>query len=535
MTATVREATFDLLRQLGLTTIFGNPGSTEEPFLQDFPADFTYVLGLQEASVLAMADGYAQATGRPALVNLHTFAGVGHAVGNLICAYYNKTPLIVTAGQQTREMLLIEPYLTNVQPTETPKPWVKWSYEPVRAADAPAAIMRAYATAVQPPAGPVFLSLPMDDFEKPADGKAVVRTVSQRVGPDPARLAEFAQAISEARNPVLVIGAGVDRADSWNAAVRLAEKLNVPVWAPPETERAAFPEHHALFQGYLPFAIAPLSEKLKGHDLVVVIGSPVFRYYPYVPGNYLPAEARLLHISDDPAETARAPVGDSMLADAGLALEGLLGAVEPGHYPPVPARELKRKLPDSPGPVLTPAEVFATLQAGRPEDAVLLLESTSNAELFHHWVLITRPRSFTLFASGGLGWALPAAVGYALAERDTGRNRPVLCILGDGAANYSIQALYTAAQHRLPIVFLVLNNREYGILKSFAEQQKTPGVPGMDLPGLDFISLATGYGCTAVRAATSEDVARELKQALDRNGPTVLEIPITSEVAPLLS
>ena len=534
MTATVREATYDLLRQLGLTTVFGNPGSTEEPFLQDFPADFTYVLGLQEASVLAMADGYAQATGRPALVNLHTFAGVGHAMGSLICAHYNKTPLIVTAGQQTREMLLLEPYLTNVQAIETPKPWVKWSYEPVRAADAPAAVMRAYATAVQPPSGPVFLSLPMDDFDAPASGGAVVRTQSQRMGPDPARLGEFARTISRARSPVLVLGAGVDRAGAWDAGVRLAEALEVPVWAPPETERAAFPENHALFQGYLPFAIAPLSEKLKGHDLVVVIGAPVFRYYPFVPGEYLPAGARLLHITDDPAEAARAPVGDSLLADAGLALDGLLAAVEPGRYPPVPARALKRELPDPPGPVLTPAEVFAKLEAGRPDDAVLLLESTSNAELFHHWVPITRPRSFTLFGSGGLGWALPAAVGYALAERDTGRHRPVLCVLGDGATHYSIQALYTAAQHKLPVVFLVLNNGEYGILKSFAAQQMTPGVPGLDLPGIDLVALATGYGCAAIRVATSDDLADALKEALRRDGPTVLDVPITPAVAPLL-
>ena len=220
MKVAVREATFDLLRQLGLTTIFGNPGSTEEPFLQEFPTDFTYVLGLQEASVLAMADGYAQATGRPALVNLHTFAGVGHAIGNLICAYYKKPPLIVIAGQQMREMLRLEPYLTNVQPTETPKPWVKWSYEPVRAADAPAAIMRAYATAVQPPAGPLFLSLPINYFDKPSEGSAVVRTQSQRGGPDPERLRDFARQISEAKSPVLVLGASLDRADGWCAAHR---------------------------------------------------------------------------------------------------------------------------------------------------------------------------------------------------------------------------------------------------------------------------------------------------------------------------
>ena len=530
----VREASFDLLRGLGLTTIFGNPGSTEEPFLQDFPDDFTYVLGLQEASVLAMADGFAQSTGRPALVNLHTFAGVGHAVGNLICAFYNKTPLIVTAGQQTREMLLLEPYLTNVRAVETPQPWVKWSYEPVRAADVPAAVMRAYAAAAQPPAGPVFLSLPMDDMDKPAEGTAVVRSVSGRVAPDPARVAEFARAISEARSPVLVLGAGVDRSDGWDAGVRLAERLNLPVWAPPETERASFPEEHPLFQGYLPFAIAPLAAKLEGHDLVVVIGGPVFRYYPHVPGDYLPKGGRLLHATDDPAEAARAPVGDSLLADSRLALEALLDHVEPGRYPPVPARKLKRELPDPPGPVLTPAEVFATLQANRPQDAVMLLESTSNAELFHQWVPITRPRSFTLFASGGLGWALPAAVGYALGERETGRHRPVICVLGDGAANYSIQALYTAAQNRLPIVFLVLNNGEYGILKAFADQQGTNGVPGFDLPGLNFIALANGYGCTATKVQTSDTLANALKEAFGRAEPTVIEVPISSEVAPLL-
>ena len=534
MTPTVREATYDLLRQLGLTTIFGNPGSTEEPFLEDFPADFTYVLGLQEASVLAMADGYAQATGRPALVNLHTVAGVGHAMGNLICAYYNKTPLIVTAGQQTREMLLLEPYLTHVQATETPRPWVKWSYETVRAADAPAAIMRAYAASVQPPAGPVFLSLPMDDFDKPALGRAVVRTQSERVGPDPARLRDFARQISEAKSPVLVLGAALDRSDAWEAALKLAEALNVPVWASPETERAVFPEDHSLFQGFLPFAIAPLAEKLVGHDLVVVIGAPVFRYYPYVPGDYLPNGARLLHITDDSAEAARAPVGDSLLADTRLAIEGLVELVAPGQYPPAPKRVLKRALPSPPGDKLAPSEVFATLQANRSADAAILIEATSNIEEFHKWLPITRPHSFALFGSGGLGWALPAAVGYALAERDTGRNRPVLCILGDGATNYSIQALYTAAQHRLPIVFVVLNNKEYGILKAFADQQKTPGVPGMDLPGVDYVSLATGYGCSAVRVATTRDLAGALQDAQHRSGPTLLDVSITPAVAPLM-
>ena len=181
---TVHDVTYDLLRKLGLTTVFGNPGSTEQTFLQDFPDDFTYVLALQEASALAMADGFAQSTGKPALVNLHTAAGTGNAMGSLVAAYRANTPLIVTAGQQTREMSLCDPYLNNRDATEMPKPWVKWSYEPARAEDVPAAFMQAYAVAMQEPKGPVFLSIPLDDWQKPALGPAVVRTVSQHTAPD---------------------------------------------------------------------------------------------------------------------------------------------------------------------------------------------------------------------------------------------------------------------------------------------------------------------------------------------------------------
>ncbi|MEG6503915.1 thiamine pyrophosphate-binding protein, partial [Desulfovibrio sp. 1214_IL3152] len=173
MTKTIRQVTFELLRELGITTVFGNPGSTEETFLKDFPKDFRYIQTLQEASAVGAADGYAQATRKPALVNVHTSAGLCNAMSNILTASMNKTPLIITAGNQTREMLLMEPWLTNVEPAELPKPWVKWSYEPVRAEDVPAAFMRAYAMAMQPPAGPVFLSIPLDDWDKPALGKPV--------------------------------------------------------------------------------------------------------------------------------------------------------------------------------------------------------------------------------------------------------------------------------------------------------------------------------------------------------------------------
>ncbi|CAA0091487.1 Benzoylformate decarboxylase [Starkeya nomas] len=542
MSATVRSVTYDLLRKLELTTFFGNPGSTEETFLKDFPADFTYHLALQEASAIAIADGYAQATGKPAIVNVHTAAGLGNAMGNLITASLNKTPLIVTAGQQTREMLLMEPWLTNVDSTQLPRPWVKWAYEPARAEDVPAAFMRAYATAVQAPAGPVFLSLPLDDWDKPFDGPAVVRTVSRRIAPDLDRLEEFADLLSRAANPALIFGAAIDRGHGWSAAVALAEKLDATVWAAPASERAPFPEDHPLYVGGLPFAIGPLSERLKGHDVAIVIGAPVFRYYPYVAGEYLPAGLRLLHISDDPAETARAPVGDSLVGDAVLATRALAdlvkarassGASRPKlshRMAPHPAAEPKA----STGPVPTAAEVFAALAEVRPSHAVLVEESPSNlADLHRRWP-ITEPATFFTFASGGLGWNLPASVGIALGERDTGRRRPVIMVIGDGSFQYSVQSLWTAAREKLPIVFIVLRNGEYGILKSFAVLEDTPGVPGLDIPGIDIVALAKGYGCTAERITDLAALKAKVAAAFGGDGPHLFEVPIDPSIPPLI-
>src|SRR3984957_17550244 len=312
---TVWAATYDLLRELGLTTIFGNPGSTEQPFLKNFPSDFEYILGLQEATAVAMADGFAQATGRPALVNLHTSAGTGNGMGNIMTAFQNKTPLIITAGQQTREMIICDPLLTNRDETMLPRPYVKWAYEPKRAEDVPRAIMRAYALALQPPAGPVYVSIPLADWDKTALGPADVRTVSDRIGPDPERLKEFAEKINGAKNPVLVYGAEIEKAGAWNVGIAFAEKLNAPVFRAPAAERACFPENHALFQGELPAALGPLSSRLEGHDLIIVVGAPVFRYYPYVPGSIVPAGASLLQITSDPSDAGSALVGDSLLSD----------------------------------------------------------------------------------------------------------------------------------------------------------------------------------------------------------------------------
>jgi benzoylformate decarboxylase len=535
MKRTVRDCAFDLMRKLGLTTVVGNPGSTEETFLQNFPKDFDYVLALQEASVVGIADGLSQGLRKPVLVNVHTGAGLGNAMGAILTAYQNKTPLIITAGQQTRDMLLIEPLLTNIDATSMPRPWVKWSYEPLRPEDVPGAIMRAWAVAMQPPSGPVFLSLPLDDWDTEIEEADILRTVSTRVGPDPRRVEEFARRIDDSSNPVLVYGSDIARAQAWEAGVRFAEKLDAPVWAAPMNERTPFPESHPLYAGALPPAIGPLAALLGGHDLVVVVGAPVFRYYPYVAGPYLADGGRLLHVTDDPAIAAKAAVGDSIVADSLLFFEEVIPRIAGRRAAARSAAAPAKAAPASPpGLPLSAGAVFETLAAHRPADFVLVEESPSNvAELQRHFP-IDRPDVFYTFASGGLGWDMPAAVGLALAERKSGRNRPVIAIMGDGSFQYSVQALYTAVQQKAHVVFIALVNEEYAILKEFAQLEKTPNVPGLDIPGLDLVSLGKGYGARSVRAESVAEIAAAFAAALAFEGTSVIAIPIARGLGPLL-
>ena len=533
---TVQEATYNLLRKLGLTTIFGNPGSTEQPFLKNFPKDFQYVLGLQEASVVAMADGFSQATKKPVLVNLHSCAGTGNGMGNIMTAFQNKTPLIITAGQQTREMLLYDAYLTNRDETVLPRPWVKWAYQPVRAQDVPGAIMRAYAAALQPPAGPVYVSIPLDDWDQPALGEAVVRSVSSRYSPDPDRVALFAERIRKSKNPVLIYGPEIERAGGWDAGIKFAERLKAPVYLASLSDRASFPQTHPQFRGMAPFAIGPLSQKLRGHDLIIVVGAEVFRHYPFVAGDYLPAGAELLQVTNDPHDAAAAIVGESLLSDAKLALEALAGAIPAVTSRTAPAPlQIKKNLPASPNSPLTALEAFSALSELRTEDAILVNETASNfADLAQCWP-IQKPDSYYTFGSGGLGWGSPAAVGIALAEKKQGTGRPVVAVIGDGALQYSIQDLYTAAQQKLKLVFIVPCNGEYAILKEFAVLEKTPNVPALDIPGLDVVSAAKGFGCASVWAKTTQEIKQSFADALKADGPTLIAIPIAHQERPLVA
>lgn len=523
---TIHQVTYELLRELGLTTVFGNPGSTEQTFLKDFPEDFTYVLGLQEASVLAIADGFAQSTGKPALVNLHTAAGTGNAMGSLIAAYKANTPLIVTAGQQTREMVLCEPYLSNPDATLLVKPWVKWAYEPARAEDVPAAFMRAYTIAVQPPAGPVYLSIPLDDWEKPALGPAVVRTASHRTAPDAHRLAEFAERINRAQRPLIMMGPEVDRAGGWDAGIAFAEKVNAPVYSSPLADRISFPDDHPLAQGPLPMTLEGIEDTLRGHDLAIIVGGQVFRYYPFVAGNYLPEGTELLQITNDPALAGAAPVGDSLLGDTRLVLEQLVDLVQSGSGRPAPpvVEHGPSQVAQASAP-MTAADAYSALATVKPANSPLINESTSTLVDQLRYLPTQHSGGYFQTGSGGIGWGVPAAVGVALGDRAAGRKRHVVATIGDGSFQYSIQAIWTAAQHKLPLIFVVFRNGEYSILKSFALLEKTPNVPGLDLPGLDIASLATGFGLNAVTVGSPEELVKHFEAALSTDGPTVIVVP----------
>ena len=320
---TVREAAFQFFRAVGMTTVFGNPGSTELPMFRDFPADFRYVLGLQEAVVVAMADGYAAARGRAALVNLHSAIGVGHALGSIFTAFRNQTPLVITAGQQARSILPFEPFLYSDQAAQLPKPYVKWSCEPARAEDVPAALARAWYVAMQPPRGPTLVSVPVDDWDRLCD-PIEAREVSATIAGDPELLARAAAALGASRHPVIVVGAGAARDGAWDAIIALAERYEAPVWAAPRSSRNSFPEEHRLFAGFLAPDRAPIVARLQGADLILALGAPVFSYHVEGHGPHIPPGATLVQLTDDPAAAAWAPVGLSIVTNVRLGVEALL-------------------------------------------------------------------------------------------------------------------------------------------------------------------------------------------------------------------
>ena len=523
---TVREATFDLFRAHGMTTMFGNPGSTELPMLADFPGDFRYVLGLQEAVVVGMADGFAQASGKTTVVNLHTAPGVGNAMGAIFNAQANHSPLLITAGQQARAQITLQANLTNRDATRMPHPLVKWSYEPPRAEDVPLALAHGAHLAGLAPRGPVFVSLPMDDWYAEvdeADAKAAIeRKVTGRAVADPEAVRALAERLDAAKNPVLVAGPDVDAAGAWDLAVALAERQRLPVWASPATGgvRLGFPENHPNFRGVLPPAIGPVGMTLEGHDLIVVVGSSVFPYYPHIPGPLLPEGASLVAITSDPDEAVRAPMGDAIVADVGLTLAALVATVPESSRPAPEPNPGPQEIPAS--EPLNPSTVHTALAEALPENAIVVLESPSSTLALRNQLRISRPGSYYFSAGGGLGFGLAASVGVQLAQPD----RPVVCVLGEGSAQYAITAFWSAVAYQAPVTFLVLQNQEYAILKWFAEVEQVNAAPGLDLPKLNVAAVAEGYGVNAQRAKDRDEVAGALSGALASSQPELVEVPV---------
>jgi benzoylformate decarboxylase len=523
---TVREASFDLFRAQGMTTMFGNPGSTELPMLADFPADFRFVLGLQEAVVVGMADGYAQASGNVALANLHTAPGVGNAMGAIFNAQANHAPVLVTAGQQVRAQMTLQANLTNREAIRMPHPLVKWSYEPSRAEDVPLALARGAHLASLPPRGPVFVSLPMDDWYAEVDEAdarhAVTRNVGGRATADPEAVRSLAERLEAATNPVFVAGPDIDASGGWDAAVALAERQRLPVWATPAPGggRIGFPENHPNYRGVLPPAIGPVGQTLEGHDLIVVAGSSVFPYYPHIPGPLLPERAELVAITSDPDEAARAPMGDAIVADVALTLAALLEVVP----------ESSRRVPEpNPGPTEIPPEdplnsstVHTALAEVFPEDGIVVLESPASTLALRNQLRLSRPGSYYFSSGGGLGFGLAASIGVQLAQPD----RPVVCVLGEGSAQYAIAAFWSAAAYDVPVTFLVLRNEEYAILKWFADVEQVQGAPGLDLPSLEVAAVAEGYGVKAHRVKERDEVRDALAKALASSKPELVEVPV---------
>jgi benzoylformate decarboxylase len=524
----VRTATIELLRRRGMTMIFGNPGSTELGLLRAFPPDFRYILGLHEGVAVAMADGYAQATGRPAFVNLHSATGVGNAMGAVVNAFHNRAPLVITAGNQDRRQLELEPYLF-ARSTSLMAPYVKHSHQPARAQDVPAAIDRAWALAQSPPRGPAFVSVPSDDWDaalapasRPGGGELL-----DSGGIDAAALDELARRIQGATSPGLIVGAGVDAGGAWADVIALADRLGAPVWAAPQSPRLGFPEDHPLYQGHLAPGHASAAAQLAGLDLALVLGAPVFAFLPYEPGG--PPLPPLIHITDDPNEAARAPaalrvVGDVRAVAAGLAarLPTLTSATQPDPQaaPPRPPASIP----------IPPAFLMAALAEALPADAVLVEESPSNRNDLRAHVRIRRALSFFATASGGLGFAMPAAVGIKLALP----SRPVVCLIGDGSAMYAPQTLWSAVQLRTAVAFVVVNNARYAILESAARFAGLEGLPSLELPGLDFVALAQSFGCRAVRVTDPQDLGPALAEAVAGTDPVLLDVIVDPAPVPLL-
>lgn len=537
----VRDAAFDVMRRQGMTSIFSNPGSTEVSFLVDLPDDISFVLALHEASVVGIATGWAIATRQPGFVLLHTTAGLGNAVGAIATARVNRAALVIVVGQQDRRHLALRPFLAG-ELEGLAGDYPLDVIAPVRAQDVPSAIERA-AHHARRDQGPVIVIVPMDDWLVPhePDAAAAARTVveARTTAWD---FSDLTATVAAARAPVIVAGAGNDSEAGWSALVALAEHLNAPVWQEAFGGRAGFPQDHPQFRGHLPAERPGAREALAGADLVLVVGTAALRQYQYSEGPLVPAGARIVVVTADPAEAERSPAELAVIGEPADVVAAVVAELAASGAPSRSASERPATKPDVEPPVagqltsdgpISPVEVFELLGRLLPADTVLVEESPSSRALLHALVPARRPLGFVSAAMGGLGFALPASVGIKRALPQ----RPVVAVVGDGSAMYAIQSLWTAANLGIGVMFVVMANGRYAVMDRLAEQADGKP-PWPAFPEVSVGGMAESLGCRVVKVARRdalEEVLTEATTALDRlDHPLVVEVAVTSDgtVAP---
>jgi benzoylformate decarboxylase len=524
---TVRDATFDVFRRRGLTTMFSNPGSTEVPFLAGLPGDLRFVLALHEGSVVALATGFAIGRGRPALAVLHTTAGLGNAVGALATARVNRAPLVVLVGQQDRRHLVFEPFLAG-RLAGLAGDYPVWVDQPVRAEDVPGAIDRAWHEATTG-RGPALVIVPMDDWGAGVeDGRedATAADVLRAAAAEPEAVAEVASFLAQARRPAIVAGAGADDPATWSALADLAERLVAPVFQESFGARAGFPQDHRLFGGVLPADRPRLREKLAPYDAVLVVGAPVFRQSPYATGRLTEDWTRIALISDNADEAHRSPAELAVLAPPAAVCRALAGQLpQRDAAPPAPYRPPPAPPPPTAGEPLRAGHVLAALAGRLPRNTVVVEEAPVDRPELHQRLPAREPLGFLSAAMGGLGFALPGATGVRMALPD----RPVVAVVGDGSSIYGIQALWSAAHYRVGVLFVILSNGGYAIMDRLAERHggESPW-PGFD--EVDIAAVARGFGCPARRIGTHDELLSALDEVVptlgDRDEPLVLDVAI---------
>ena len=536
-----RSAFLQLLVDEGVTHLFGNPGTTELPIMEvvpDFP-QLRFVLGLQESIVLGMADGYCRASQRLAAANVHVMPGLGNAMGALYNAKFSGSPVILTAGQQEQGHGLLEPLLYEPL-VPVAQPLVKWAVEVTRAADLPRILHRAAKIALTPPTGPVFLSLPGDVLDETLEldlGRPVRVVGSTR--PNDATLSRFAELVLAARRPVILAGHELARHDAFAEAAELAERLGAPVFSDSIPYSASFPSEHPAYMGMLSRQQQQVRSLLGPYDLLICLGADLLRMSVYSPVEPLPEGLPVIHVSERAHELGKNYRTDlAVHANVKETLTALLPLLRhlPGEDPKV--TELKksnwsaqrdrlrveamRAADTSP---IDPQFLALRFAEALPGDAVVVDEGLVSTSSLPRLLAMRDTRSFYGLASGGLGFALPGAVGIGLALP----GRPVAVIVGDGSAMYGIQGLWTAAHEKLPITYVIANNRGYRIIKErLVSFRKTDKFTGMDIrePDIDYVALGASLGLKSTRVTDPHDLAPALHAAFASGGPNLVDVRV---------